>query len=269
MLWRVEVGLKKNVQDVHGNKVSRKIREELGIEAGEVRTIKVYTVEGLEKADIEKVLELGVLHDPVLHTPSLTPLAADFAWNLEVGFRPGVTDNEGRTAKESLVLVLKPEDSSKVKVYTSTQYIFKEKLPKEQIASIAKDLLANELIQRYEIRSAEEWEKSPGFEAKAAQVTGKASEEVAVIDLLAMNDEEMMAFSRANTLAMSIEEFHCIRDYYSDPEVIAEREKIGIGANPTDAELEALAQTWSEHCKHKFSVLKLNMKTKRPEFLLP
>ncbi len=262
MLWRVEVGLKKNVQDVHGNKVSRKIREELGIEAGEVRTIKVYTVEGLEKADIEKVLELGVLHDPVLHTPSLTPLAADFAWNLEVGFRPGVTDNEGRTAKESLVLVLKPEDSAKVKVYTSTQYIFTEKLPKEQISSIAKDLLANELIQRYEIRSAEEWEKSPGFEAKAAQVTGKASEEVAVIDLLAMNDDEMMAFSRANTLAMSLEEFHCIRDYYSDPEVIAEREKIGIGANPTDAELEALAQTWSEHCKHKIFSSKIEYENK-------
>ncbi|MBI9109811.1 phosphoribosylformylglycinamidine synthase subunit PurS [Maridesulfovibrio ferrireducens] len=251
MLWRVEVGLKKNVRDVHGNKVSRKIREELGIEAGEVRTIKVYTVEGLEKADIDKVLELGVLHDPVLHIPSLTPLAADFAWNLEVGFRPGVTDNEGRTAKESLVLVINPEDAAKVKVYTSTQYIFSEKLEKEQIASIAKDLLANELIQRYEICSADEWEKSPGFEAKAAQVTGKASDEVAIIDLLAMNDDEMMAFSRANTLAMSIEEFHSIRDYYSDPEVLAERKKMGIDPNPTDAELEALAQTWSEHCKHK------------------
>ncbi len=123
MLWRVEVALKDHVRDVHGHKVSNKIKEELGIEAGEVRTIKVYTVEGLEKDEIEKVLELGVLHDPVLHTPSLEPLAKDFAWNLEVGFRPGVTDNEGRTAKESVILVTDSADVEAVKVYTSTQYL--------------------------------------------------------------------------------------------------------------------------------------------------
>ena len=37
----------------------------------------------------------------------------------------------------------------------------------------------------------------------------------------------------------------------TDPKVQAEREKVGLGARLTDAELEALAQTWSEHCKHK------------------
>ena len=29
------------------------------------------------------------------------------------------------------------------------------------------------------------------------------------------------------------------------------REKYGLDANPTDVELEVLAQTWREHCKHK------------------
>ncbi|HEX9080456.1 MAG TPA: AIR synthase-related protein, partial [Desulfuromonadaceae bacterium] len=29
------------------------------------------------------------------------------------------------------------------------------------------------------------------------------------------------------------------------------REKLGLGPRPTDVELECLAQTWSEHCKHK------------------
>lgn len=262
MLWRVEVALKDHVRDVHGHKVSNKIEEELGIEAGEVRTIKVYTVEGLEKDEIEKVLELGVLHDPVLHTPALEPAAKDFAWNLEVGFRPGVTDNEGRTAQESLTLVLKPEDPEKIKVYTSTQYLFSEDLGLEKVSHIARDLLANELIQRYEIRSADEWVKSPGFEAKAARVTGKASDEVAVIDIASMSDEEMMAFSRANTLALSLEEFHCIRDYYTDPEIVKQREEMGLTAKPTDAELEALAQTWSEHCKHKIFSSRIDYENK-------
>ncbi len=28
-------------------------------------------------------------------------------------------------------------------------------------------------------------------------------------------------------------------------------QEVGLGAKLTDCELEALAQTWSEHCKHK------------------
>ena len=30
-----------------------------------------------------------------------------------------------------------------------------------------------------------------------------------------------------------------------------ERRTVGLDSNMTDAELECLAQTWSEHCKHK------------------
>jgi phosphoribosylformylglycinamidine synthase II len=42
-----------------------------------------------------------------------------------------------------------------------------------------------------------------------------------------------------------------IQAHYRNPAVIAERSKVGLAAKPTDAELEAIAQTWSEHCKHK------------------
>lgn len=264
MLWRIEVGLKPHVKDVHGNRVSRKIREELDMEAGEVRTIKVYIVEGLEQEDIDKVLELGALHDPVLHEPSLDPLASRGEWYLEVGFRPGVTDNEGRTAQETLALVLglSGDEREKIKVYTATQFIFDEELERSQLEHIARDLLANELIQRFEIKSASEWNAEPGFEAKAARVTGQASDEVAVIAISKMSDEELMEFSRANTLALSLKELHCIRDYFADPEIRAHRKTVGLGDEPTDAELEALAQTWSEHCKHKIFSSKIDYENK-------
>jgi phosphoribosylformylglycinamidine synthase subunit PurSL len=42
-----------------------------------------------------------------------------------------------------------------------------------------------------------------------------------------------------------------IRRYYEDAARIAERHALGLPEWPTDVELEALAQTWSEHCKHK------------------
>ena len=38
---------------------------------------------------------------------------------------------------------------------------------------------------------------------------------------------------------------------FATPGAQAERRRLGLGGKPTDVELEALAQTWSEHCKHK------------------
>ena len=68
---------------------------------------------------------------------------------------------------------------------------------------------------------------------------------------LDVSDDELMAISRKGTLALTLDEMKLIRDYFKQPKVLAERRKIGLGPNPTDVELETLAQTWSEHCKHK------------------
>ena len=250
MLRRIHVGLRPQVADTQGNNAARQIHEALGIDLQGVSLVKVYTISGLEPSELETVLNAGALHDPVLHTASFDPLALDFDWLVEVGFRPGVTDNEGRTARGALrsLLPAKSAANGSLAVYTSTQYLLRGTLTRETVEHIARDLLANELIQRFEIRSRAEGAE---FSAVAAQVTGEAVTEVARIDLQAMSDKELMDFSRANTLALSLEEMHAIRAYYADPKVRAAREANGIGILPTDAEVEALAQTWSEHCKHK------------------
>ncbi len=253
MLCRVEVGLKSHVRDVVGARVARKIANELGIATDGVRVIKVFTLEGLDQSEIDLAVERGALHDPVLHEVSLQPLASGFDWAVEVGFRPGVTDNEGRTAQETLAIVLGLDKArmESVKAYVANQYLISGDLDRKTVEHVCKDLLANELIQRYEFKSAEEWSREPGFEARAARVTGQASDEVAVIGLSSMSDQEMMDFSRANTLALSLEELRTIRDYYQQPEIMESRKNDGLPADPTDAEIEVLAQTWSEHCKHK------------------
>ena len=42
-----------------------------------------------------------------------------------------------------------------------------------------------------------------------------------------------------------------IRDFFRREAGEPRRQALGLGAQPTDVELECLAQTWSEHCKHK------------------
>ncbi|MBI5519859.1 MAG: phosphoribosylformylglycinamidine synthase [Desulfovibrio sp.] len=270
MLLRFEVGLKPQVRDVVGERVARKIKGELGLELARVGIVRVYTVEGLSEAQAKAVIDAGALHDPVLHEISLAPMAkaADFDWALEVGFRPGVTDNEARTARETILIVLglSGEGAKGVKVYTSVQHLLKgapgKALDEKTVLHIARDLLANELIQRFEMKSAADWAKEPGFAPKAARVTGQASDEVAVIPLTSMTDEELVAFSRANTLALSLAEMKTIVAYYKDPATKSARLAAGLSPeqaeNPTDAEVEVLAQTWSEHCKHKIFTARID-----------
>ncbi len=247
---RVEVALRKAVTDTQGNKTAHKIKGELGLTVDQVRIIRVYTVDGLTEAQVALAMDAGALHDPVLHTAQTSPAASGFDWIIEVGFRPGVTDNEGRTARETLRTVLGDRNLN-VAVYTSTQYLISGRLTRPQVEHIAKDLLANELIQRFQIADKAQWTAKPGFPARTAAVTGAASSTVDIVDLAVMDDEALMRLSRENTLALSLEEMRCIKDYYALPEVVAHRKAKGLPAAPTDAELECLAQTWSEHCKHK------------------
>jgi phosphoribosylformylglycinamidine synthase len=68
---------------------------------------------------------------------------------------------------------------------------------------------------------------------------------------LEVPDEELVRISKDGVLALTLEEMRIIQSHYRDPQVVAERAKQGLGPRPTDVELECLAQTWSEHCKHK------------------
>jgi phosphoribosylformylglycinamidine synthase subunit PurSL len=137
-------------------------------------------------------------------------------------------------------------------VYTSTQYLLRGRFTAGEVDHIARDLLANELIQRYQIKSGTQWEAAPGFPAEEANVTGEAKSDVATIALSSMDDTALMAFSRENVLAL--EPGRASRDQgllRTRRGAQAAGAKVGLGPEPTDAEIEALAQTWSEHCKHK------------------
>ena len=202
MLYRIEAGLFPHLDDTIGRKTAASIREALGIPVKSVRTIKVFTLEGLDAQQVNTLMAKSVLHDPVLQAVSLSPLPLPeegTSWIIEVGYRPGVTDNEGRTARDTAALVLGIEDRSSLAVYTSIQYRLHGPLTEEQVTRIARDLLANELIQRFEIKSRAQWDADPGFAPKAARVTGASCDEVNIVPLSSMSDAQLMEVSQKNT----------------------------------------------------------------------
>src|SRR5687768_1179163 len=60
------------------------------------------------------------------------------------------------------------------------------------------------------------------------------------VSLVSANDAQLKEISRKGLLSLSLEEMKAIQSYYK-----------AAGREPSDLELETIAQTWSEHCKHK------------------
>jgi phosphoribosylformylglycinamidine synthase len=245
------VTLKEDIRDPAGESVRTRIQRDLRLSVTDVRTIDVYTVDAnLERHQLA-ALARGPYSDPIIHVWSVDePLARDFDWIIEVGFLPGVTDNVGRTAREVLELCLGCRLDDQEKVYTAHQYVITGPLARDEVDRIATELLGNPLINRFEIRSRHEWDENRGIGPVVPKVTGLKGGQVRRFDL-DTSDEALAALSRDRLLALTVEEMKAIQDYFRDAEVRRRRLDSGIGERITDVELEALAQTWSEHCKHK------------------
>ena len=77
---------------------------------------------------------------------------------------------------------------------------------------------------------------------------------------LALNDKELLRLSSERILALSLEEMRTIKNYYELSTTRQTRKHYNLPDWPTDVELEIIAQTWSEHCKHKIFNATITMK---------
>ncbi len=254
MLTRIEVAQKPDLRDALGEKVARRMREDLGLKVSSCRTVRIYLVEANIDRKTLEAFASGPLCDPVTQIYAIDhPLAPvfGFEWLIQVGFRPGVTDNEGKIAREALELLLGRKLTEEENVYSLMQYLVRGHLSREEAERAARELLANELIERFWVVSSQEFDPLKGLEISPPKVTEEAEIRVELFDLSAMSEEELRRLSRERVLALNLNEMQTIRDYFRRQEFVAEREKYGLDHRITDVELECLAQTWSEHCKHK------------------
>jgi phosphoribosylformylglycinamidine synthase subunit PurSL len=251
MASRIEIGFKAGIRDALGEKVKRRITDHLAIPVDIVDTVDVYTLEGSFSPEELEAIASGPLCDPVIqHYTINAGIARSFDWLIEVGFRPGVTDNVGKTAREAVELLLGKSPQRPIAIYTSRQYILFGSLDAQDVERIASHLLANDLIEHYDIVNGKTWNHAEGITPYIPRVASVAHPHTAEIDLN-VDDQDLMTISNKGVLALTLEEMKILQAYLNDKTVLAERRKIGLGVKITDAELECLAQTWSEHCKHK------------------
>ncbi|MDT8271644.1 MAG: AIR synthase-related protein [Desulfomonilia bacterium] len=243
MAVRVEVGLKINLFDARGEKIRRQIRHafpELSL-SEPIRCLDVYTIDG---DDLRPAWLSEAFCDPVIQEFSINSLLTDdFSWYIEVGYKPGVTDNIGHSAEYALSLI-----TGKIYPVSSARaYLLKEPFPRSSVDRIAQECLANELIHHIRIFPGT---SCSGIEPYIPVVGGIHDPRVEEFSLMLL-DEELIRLSQERTLALNLDELKTLARYISDPQTVDERTKVGLGDKITDVELEAIAQTWSEHCKHK------------------
>lgn len=254
MVFRVEVGLRKDIKDPEGLTYLRRIRNDLGIETvADVRVLKVYLIDTVIE-DREKIAGFAheVLADPVIEVFETGEALADnynFDWVIETGFLPGVTDNEGKTALWGMKTYFGEIDGSDM-IFSGRKYLITGSLDRGTAETVASKLLANALIQRYSVISAKDWAAGKRNGNTVPRVKGKAEPVVEIVSL-DVSDVELMEISKAKVLALSLEEMKAVRDYFRRKEVLEFRKELGFPKKATDCEIEVFAQTWSEHCKHK------------------
>ncbi len=184
-------------------------------------------------------------------------------WNysIEIAVKPGVTDTVADTAEEALAAEIGLEGSGSSgpdagtvsetisTVQTARRYLLGG-VGFEEAQAIAAEI-HNPLIEFAEIISREAFDAGERHPAFYPLHPDPVPPVVEMYDVAGMDESALVQLSNERLLALSREELHAIAEHYRDPKLIEARLAAGLPAGATDCELEMLAQTWSEHCKHK------------------
>ncbi|MFZ5800877.1 MAG: phosphoribosylformylglycinamidine synthase subunit PurL [Candidatus Omnitrophota bacterium] len=250
MVWRVEVKDRPGVFDAAGEGIKKDILD-LGVDSiEEVKVSQVYTLEGALSSQEINSIARQLLCDNIVQEFSVSPAGRQFprfasgepaevqrglakgghafgGRTIEVAYNPGVMDPvEESTLKGIRDLGINAVQS----VRTSRRYFIRGRLSDNQIKTIIDKLLCNKIIQHV-VGPSGETVVHTDIDYKFKLLT---------VDLLSAGESRLLDLSRKGHLFLNLKEMRQIKHYFKR-----------LKRNPTDCELETIAQTWSEHCGHK------------------
>jgi phosphoribosylformylglycinamidine synthase II len=229
--WRFEVFNKPGFADVHGKSVLDDIVE-LGIKSVQaVQSAKVFLIEADFDREFAGRVATELLSDPVCEEcyvgRSGPPAGLARATLIEVHLKSGVTD----PVAESVMTAVADMGANAASVRTARKYVVLGQVSENDTNTIAKKLLANDCIEDCLF----------GDEAEPPNPHLKPYElQVVHWPICDLDNEDLVALAKAKDLFLNLVEMQTIQNHYRD-----------LGREPTDIELESIAQTWSEHCVHK------------------
>ncbi|MEZ5977060.1 MAG: phosphoribosylformylglycinamidine synthase subunit PurL [Planctomycetota bacterium] len=235
--WRVEVFLRPDEFDPEGARLEHGARE-LGVAAlRSARRGRGYLLSpAYSRIEVESIAR-EFLADPVvdtwrLYAPSESPPApGPGTRRVLAAVLPGVMDPEARSVERLLVRVERTPSDGEPRVGTFRVFELEGELGDDDVATVGRKLVANETIEALVTDGEGLPYGVPAGESRRGAVT---------VPLREASPEQLVELSRDGQLSLDRTEMLAVQAHYR----ALERE-------PTLAELETIAQTWSEHCKHK------------------
>ncbi len=241
MLFRVEIAPLPEAFDARGHEVVE-AAPTLGVHGlRSARVVDLFWLDGPE-LDVVDAAEITrrLLLDPVVADARMCVEEGEGGdpqpGSVEVAPLPGTTDS---AAESLLEAAHRLGFISLARCATGRRYELDGDVDEAGRHRLAAGLLANEVVERY----------AEGESIAAPLVSGTPPDRtVTRVPLRGLDDDGLMAVSRARRLSLDVREMRAIQ-------AVFERE----GREPTDAELEMYAQTWSEHCVHKTFKARIDM----------
>ncbi|HLF93850.1 MAG TPA: phosphoribosylformylglycinamidine synthase subunit PurS, partial [Planctomycetota bacterium] len=231
MIWRVDVATKEGLTDAAARGAHASLRESGLPGITGVQALQVYLLDGdLDRADAERIAR-ELLVDPVAQTYTLTPGGEPpppptGTQTILVFKRPGVMDPVEASALKAIGdLGLKAR-----RVRTGMRYVVSG-AANGKLRDAAAKVLGNEAIEEITLGDRPVMKIDLGSTYTLRK---------GVVPVLKLSDGELQKVSKEMCLALNLKEMQAVRDHFK-----------GVGREPSDVELETIAQTWSEHCKHK------------------
>ncbi len=202
---------------------------------GDIKQAKVYKLEGVSEKQTKELAE-KVFCEKIYQTYTLNePIIKDAKEVIEIAYKPGVMNPEvGSIMKAASDLGIKP-----VAADASHEYGFYKTSSKEDLRDLYNPIIEHIVTE----------------EPKTLLIKGTPGK-TNTIFIRNMSNDQLLELSK-DKLFLNLEELKVIQNYFQK-----------IERDPTDLELETLAQTWSEHCAHKIFKAKLIVdgKAKEPLF---
>ncbi|HUV75923.1 MAG TPA: phosphoribosylformylglycinamidine synthase subunit PurL [Dehalococcoidales bacterium] len=227
-MHRVEVHLKSHLPDARGLGLVKDIRD-LGITTvTNVHVADIYWLDADLTPDVLDLVGYRLLADPITQECRYSTLSIDTLGEVkqqlhavEVAYNAGVAD----PVEESVLKAIRDLGLEGVRaVKTSKKYIIEGQLDENQLEVICGRLLVNPIIQHVIEQEHFAFPENPQYKFRLEQVDILTADKTELSSRFGFNNDELQA----------------IIGYFQQQ-----------GRNPTDVELETLAQTWSEHCVHK------------------
>jgi phosphoribosylformylglycinamidine synthase II len=228
MLWHIEIGPAQGHSDHVGERLATEAVE-LGL-AGPwtIRASRGFLVEGAISEEEVRRAARDVLSDPVVEAVAIRPVGAPGdgpSAVVNVLPKPGVTDPEAESALSLLNDLGYPVSNVR------TIRTYRLDGPVDKLPRLIEGVLANDAVEQAFVGAL------PFDRLGQGQPYHFRREEVPIRGL---DDASLIELSRSGQLSLSLAELKAIQRHFA-----------GLDRDPTDCELETLAQTWSEHCSHK------------------